>query len=61
MDTIGVLGKLYEGYKNDKRADVALNSNITDKKNSIRRASSVQNQMTGGKKPLAAQDEYEYV
>ena len=50
-----------EWYKNDKRADAAINAGITDKKNSIRRSASVQNQMTGGKRPLAAKDEYEYV
>ncbi len=58
---IGLAEKLWMDYKNDKRKDVALNSSITDKKNSIRRSASVQAQMTGGKRPLAAKDEYKYV
>ena len=60
MDTVGVLGKLYEGYKNDKRADAAMNVQIKDRNNSRDRAKSVQSQMTGGSRPLAGSD-YSYV
>jgi len=60
MSTVGTLGKLYEAYKNDKRADAAINVQIKDRQNSRERAKAVQDQMTGGTRDLSGSD-YKYV